>query len=276
MSQSSSRVAAATLAALLFAACSRTPVVATPEPSTTAPASARVAPRFATGADVVEAMRARYDGQWYKTLTFRQKTSRLLPNGSWKVETWHEAIKIPGRLRIDFDPVSAGNGVLYARDSQFVATNGRVIQSAPGINDLLLLGFDIYENSSARSVALLRRQGIDLTRVHETTFEGRSMVVVGALRGDLQRKQAWIDAERLYLVRLVEPTRSDSSKVQDIRFVNYERRDGGWIAPRVVIYNDGNLVFTEDYEDVKTNVALDESIFDPTPWRNPKHWMRGR
>ena len=276
MSHSSSRVAAATLAALLLAACSRTPVVATPEPSTPAPASARVTPRFATGADVVEAMRARYDGQWYKTLTFRQKTSRLLPNGSWKVETWYEAMKIPGRLRIDFDPLSAGNGVLYARDSQFVATNGRVIQSAPGINDLLLLGFDIYENPSARSVALLRRQGIDLTRVHETTFEGRSMVVVGALRGDLQRKQAWIDAERLYLVRLVEPTRSDSSKVQDIRFLNYERRDGGWIAPRVEIYNDGNLVFTEDYEDVKTNVALDESIFDPTPWRNARHWMRAR
>ena len=276
MSHSPSRVAAAALAALLFAACSRTPVVATPEPSTTTPVSARVTPRFATGADVVEAMRARYDGLWYKSLTFRQKTSRLLPNGSWKVETWYEAMKIPGRLRIDFDPLSAGNGVLYARDSQFVATNGRVIQSTPGINDLLLLGFDIYENPSARSVALLRRQGIDLTRVHETTFEGRSMVVVGALRGDLQRKQAWIDAQRLYLVRLVEPTRSDSSKVQDIRFVNYERRDGGWIAPRVEIYNDGNLVFTEDYEDVKTNVALDESIFDPTPWRNPKHWMRGR
>lgn len=276
MSHSSLRVAAATLAALLFAACSRGPAVATPAPSTATPATVRVTPRFATGADVVEAMRARYDGKWYKTLTFRQKTSRLLPNGTWKVETWYEAMKIPGRLRIDFDPMSAGNGVLYARDSQFVATNGRVIQGAPGINDLLLLGFDIYENSSARSVAMLRGQGIDLSRVHETTFEGRSMVVVGALRGDLRRKQAWIDGERLYLVRLVEPTRADSSKVQDIRFVNYERRDGGWIAPRVEIYNDGNLVFYEEYEDVRTNVALDESIFDPTPWRNPKHWMRGR
>lgn len=276
MSHSLSRVATVTFAAFLLAACSRQPVVATPEPSSATPGSARVTPRFATGADVVEAMRARYDGKWYKTLTFRQKTARLLPNGTWKVETWYEAMKLPGRLRIDFDPLSGGNGVLYARDSQFVASNGRVIQSGPGINDLLLLGFDIYENSSARSVALLRRQGIDLTRVHETTFEGRSMVVMGALRGDLQRKQAWIDAERLYLVRLIEPTRSDSSKVQDIRFVNYERRDGGWIAPRVEIYNDGNLVFYEDYADVKTNVPLHESLFDPTPWRNPRHWMGGR
>ena len=116
---------AAALAFLTFAACSRGPAASDPAPSPSTPV--RVAPRFATGGDVVEAMRARYDGKWYRTLTFSQKVSRLLPNNTWRVETWHEAIKLPGRLRIDFDPVSAGNGVLYARDSQFVASNGRVI-----------------------------------------------------------------------------------------------------------------------------------------------------
>ena len=274
MSHPSLRAAAvAALVCLIVAGCSRGPAPSTPTPAPATPT--RVTPRFATGQDVVAAMRARYAGKWYNTLTFTQKTSRLLPNNTWKVETWYEAMKLPGRLRIDFDPVSAGNGVLYARDSQFVASNGKVIQSGPGINDLLLLGFDVYEYSPARSAALLRRQGIDLGRVHETRFDGRPMVVVGALRGDLRRKQAWIDAERLYLVRLVEPTRADSSKAQDIRFVNYERRGDAWIAPRVEIYNDGKLVFYEDYSDVKTDVPLDDSIFDPTPWRNARHWMRG-
>lgn len=269
----------AALTALAFAtvtaaACSRG---SGPSTSTPAPARpSRTASRFADGGDVIEAMRARYAGKWYKTLTFRQQTSRLLPNDTWKVETWYEAMRLPGRLRIDFDPVAAGNGVLYARDSQFVASNGRVIQSGPGINDLLLLGFDVYENPVKRTEALVRRQGIDLNRVHEATFEGRPMVVVGALRGDLRRKQAWIDAERLYLVRLVEPTRGDSSKIQDIRFTRYERRGDAWLAPRVEIYNDGKLVFYEDYSDIRTNVALDESLFDPTPWRNVKHWMASR
>src|SRR3954469_10283924 len=147
---------------ILFAACSRGPAGSSaPAPST------RVVARYADGGDVVEAMHARYAGKWYRTLTFRQKTSRLLPNNSWKVETWYESMRVPGRLRIDFDPVSAGNGVLYARDSQFVASNGRVIQSSPGINDLLLLGFDVYANTAARTEALMRRQGIDLNRVHE-------------------------------------------------------------------------------------------------------------
>ncbi|HUQ46428.1 MAG TPA: hypothetical protein VM033_07240 [Gemmatimonadaceae bacterium] len=276
MSQISLRAArVAAIACVTFAACSRGPATSTPA-SVPAPVPAsptRVTPRFASGEDVVAAMRARYAGKWYNTLTFKQKTSRLLPNGTWKVETWFEAMRLPGRLRIDFEPVSAGNGVLYARDSQFVASNGRVIQSGPGINDLLLLGFDVYANSPARTAALLRRQGLDLNRVHEASFEGRPMVVVGALRGDLRRKQAWIDSERLYLVRLVEPTRTDSSKVQDIRFLNYERRGDAWLAPRVEIFNDGKLVFVEEYSEIRTDVPLDESIFDPTPWKNPKHWM---
>ena len=100
--------------------------------------------------------------------------------------------------------------------------------------------------------------------------------VLEELRGDMRRKQAWIDAERLYFVRLVEPTRADSSKVQDIRFVNYERRGDAWLAPRVEIYNDGKLVFYEDYSDMKTDVPLDESLFDPTPWKNSRHWVAQR
>jgi len=274
LSISRAAFAALAVATVAAAGCSRGSGSSTSAP---APARAsRATSRYADGGDVLHAMRERYAGKWYRTLTFRQQTSRLLPNNTWKVETWYEAMRLPGRLRIDFDPVSAGNGVLYARDSQFVASNGRVIQSSPGINDLLLLGFDVYENSAKRTETLVRRQGIDLDRVHEATFEGRPMVVIGALRGDLRRKQAWIDAERLYLVRLIEPTRGDSSKIQDIRFTKYERRGDAWLAPRVEIYNDGKLVFYEDYSDIRTNVALDESLFDPTPWRNGKHWMASR
>jgi hypothetical protein len=229
---------------------------------------------YATGAQVVAAMRDRYAGRWYATLTFKQKTSRLLPNGTWSVQTWYEAMRLPGRLRIDFDPVSGGNGVLYARDSQYVASNGRVLRAEPGINDLLLLGFDVYGNPTARMVALLRRQGFDLSRVHMDSFDGRPMIVVGALAGDTRRKQFWVDADRLVFVRLLEPSPVDSLKTQDIRFVNYERRGDAWLAPRVELYNDGKLVFYEDYADVHTDVPLDDALFDPARWKTAKHWVR--
>lgn len=261
--------AAALLTFALMAACHSAPP---PVMAPVQPVLLPVSPEYANGEDVVTAMRDRYAGGWFRTLSFRQKTSQLSPKGTWSVQTWYESMRLPGRLRIDFDPIKAGNGVLYARDSQFVIANGRVSRADPGINDLLLLGFDVYANPTARTTALLRRQGIDLARVHMDNFQGRPMVVVGALAGDLHRKQFWVDAERLYFVRLLSPAPRDTARLQDIRFVNYERRGDAWLAPRVEIYNDGKLVFYEDYLDISVDPPLDDALFEPSRWRAARHW----
>jgi len=263
--------AAALLLLASAAGCASAPAPATPEPAPATPV--RTAPAWRDGEAVITAMHDRYAGRFPRTITFRQKTSSLGAKGTWNVQTWYEALRLPGRLRIDFDPIKAGNGVLYARDSQYVVTNGRVARADPGINDLLLLGFDVYANPVARTSALLRRQGIDMARVHTDTFEGRPMIVVGALAGDTRSKQFWVDAERMYFVRLLERAPRDTSKVQDIRFVNYERHGDAWLAPRVEIHTGGALTFHEDYSDIQTDVPLDEALFDPRQWRSAKHWM---
>jgi hypothetical protein len=218
-------------------------------------------------------MRFKYDEKWYKTLTFKQKTSRLQADGKWNVQTWYEAMKVPGSLRIDFDPISAGNGVIYTRDSAFTVTNGRALRGSPAINPLLLLGFDVYANTTSRTAALLRKEGFDLSKVHTDEFEGRTMIVVGAREGDMHTKQFWIDAENLYFVRTLEPAPRDSTKVQDVRFVNYQKEGDAWIAPRVEIHSDGKLVFFEDYTDIRTNVELSDDLFVPSKWRSAKHWV---
>jgi hypothetical protein len=71
---------------------------------------------------------------------------------------------------------------------------------------------------------------------------------------------------------MLEPTPRDTTKFQDIRFVNYEPRGGGWIAPRVEIWTEGKLVFYEDYEDVRVDVPLDDALFVPSRWKTAKHW----
>jgi hypothetical protein len=243
-------------------------------PSGAAPAPSRSATTYSSGDDLIGAMHARYVGKWYPTISFVQKTSRLQADGSWNAQTWYEAGHFPGRLRIDFDPISAGNGVLYARDSTYVVQNGRSLRGAPGINPLLLLGFDVYAQSPARTATLLRREGFDLTQVHPDTFQGRPMIVVGAAPGDMRRKQFWVDADRLYFVRILEPTPRDSTQIQDIRFLNYEPRGEAWVSPRVEIHTDGKLVFTEDYSDIKTNVPLDAALFDPAKWKSARHWAK--
>ena len=262
---------AATTAALLLAglsACRHAPSAA-PAP---APAASVIRTDYASGEELLAAMRARYDGKWYRTLTFTQKTSRLLPDGKWSVQTWYEAMQVPGRLRIDFDPISAANGVIYARDSAFTSRNGRVLPGQASINPLLLLGFDVYANAPARSAAILRKEGFDLTRVHADTFQGRPRIVVGARAGDMHTKQFWVDAEHLYFVRTLERAPNDSTKVQDVRFVNYQRVGDAWVAPRVEIHSGGKLVFFEDYSDIRTNVQLDDDLFEPSKWKTAKHW----
>ena len=73
-----------------------------------------------TGEDVFAAMYKKYQGKWYKTLTFFQKVIHHNPDGTTRSEIWYEVISPPGNLRIDIDPVEKGNGVIY--------TDGKVYQ----------------------------------------------------------------------------------------------------------------------------------------------------
>lgn len=252
----------------MFACRRGTPVEQAP-----APAAVPARTSYATGDAVVAAMRDRYEGKWYRTLTFVQKTSRLQADGKWSVQDWYESMHTPGRLRIDFAPLGDASGVIYARDSVFTVSKGRALPGQKSINPLLVLGFDVYTQPSARTAALLRQEGFDLARTSVDTFERRPMIVVGARRGETTRKQFWIDAEHLYFVRMLEPTRQDPKKVQDIRFLKYERLGEAWIAPRVEIYNDGKLVMIEEYRDIRPDVTLDPALFDPTKWKTARHWF---
>ena len=73
-----------------------------------------VAGDLKTGPDVIAAMYKKYAGKWYKTLTFVQATITHKPDGTDSVETWYEAMEVPGRLRIDILPTEKGNGVIFA------------------------------------------------------------------------------------------------------------------------------------------------------------------
>src|SRR5689334_13490621 len=74
----------------------------------------------ATGDQVIDLMYRRYGSQWYRTLSFVQKSTYYRPDGSFlRAETWYETANFPGRLRIDLGEPSRGNGVLYRADSTY-------------------------------------------------------------------------------------------------------------------------------------------------------------
>src|SRR5256885_16996446 len=72
------------------------------------------AAEYKSGEDLVTAMHKKYDGKWYKTLTFKQITTNYKPDGTGETSTWYEAWNSPGMLRIDFEPFDKHEGGLFA------------------------------------------------------------------------------------------------------------------------------------------------------------------
>jgi hypothetical protein len=262
------RAAAALLAVLALPACARRPSTIT---ARTLPVATP-----ATGQALLEAMRARYDGRWYRTATFVQRTVLVDPrDGSERRQTWYEAMALPGRLRIDRDS-TLRTGTLFAADSQYVVINGALRRAVPGHNVLLVLGFDVYGQPAARTATILRSLGFPTGPVRAETWQGRPAWVVGGAPGDERSPQYWVDQERLVLVRVVQPDPTNPTQAFDARFDQYRRLGGGWMAARVEAYTGGKRTLLEEYDDIRADVALDPALFDPRKWTEAKHWYRAR
>lgn len=222
---------------------------------------------------LLRAMHARYEKSWYQTLTFVQKSSTYNPDHSTKVETWYEAASIPGKLRIDFGPPNAGNGALLLNGTAYFYKDGKPAGTRPLLNLLLVLGFDVYRQPPELTLSQLKGEGIDTDKIHEEQWQGEAAYVVGAGKGDLKSKQFWVEKRRLLFVRLIEPGQRDPSTIEDTRLLDYRALDGGMVAPRVELFADGKLVFSEDYSEIHAGVKLEPAIFDPQQFTT-HHWEK--
>ena len=221
--------------------------------------------------ELISAMQKKYGKSWYKTATFVQETTNIAPDGTSKVETWYEAMSVPGSLRIDFTPTKEGNGILFTNGTIFVFKNGKVDSTRPFEHPLLILGFDIYRAPAPEVIAKLQALKFDLSQFREDTWQGRPVYVVGAAAGDLHSPQFWIDQQNLYFVRMIRPAGKDGAQTQETQFNKYQKLGGGWMAPEVIFMIDGKVVTTEKYTDIRGDVKLDPKLFDPQFWTTV-HW----
>ena len=221
------------------------------------------------GVELITRMRERYLGKWYRTLTFVQKTT--LADG--KVETWYEAAELPGKLRIDIAPLEARNTLLFRNDSLYEFKGGKLAESRPMIHPLMVLGFDVYAQPVEATSRQLRSLGFDLAKLHEATWQGRPAYVVGAAAGDTVTRQFWIDKERLYFVRLVEPGKQDPSARVETLFNKYIPMGQGWLETEVRFMVNGETRMLEEYSEPKADPTLDPAIFEPGRWV-PPGWVR--
>ena len=216
-----------------------------------------------TGQDLVSQMHARYAGKWYKTITFVQTTA----HPDRPTETWYEAGTIPGKLRIDVAPTDSMKAIMFVGDSTIVFHGGKRAGARQGRNLLMTLGFDVYGQAPDTTIAQLEAEGIDLSKLHADTWQGTPVWVVGAERGDTATSQFWIEQDRLLFVRLIEVEKDPKqpqgpADLLDVTFEKYQRLDGGWVAPEVVIKVNGKEVQREAYSDIRADVPLQANLYD--------------
>jgi hypothetical protein len=227
----------------------------------------------ADGRAVLQQMFAAYDGKWYKTLTFVQRTIFHRPDGTTNTQTWYEAVSGPSKLRIDRDSATSGNGTLYSGDSTFVVQNGVVVRRVGSGNPFMPLIMGVYLQPVERTAQELSGHGMDLGKVRRDSWRGRPAWVVGASSpSDTTSPQFWIDTERLVLVRMM--IKAGSGATYDVDVDGYERTGNGWLATKIVMRSGGRPAQEEYYEDWKVDVELDPELFDPARWKTARHWAR--
>ena len=222
-------------------------------------------------AALITAMYDRYADTWYHTLYVTRASSSLSPDGSTNVETWREWMALPGQLRIEMGDPAERRGALFLGDSTHLFHHGVQIAVRPRRNDFLTLGFDVYGQPPEVTLEILEASGFDLGAVRTEEWQGRPTYVFGSP----ETKEVWIDVERLLLVRLVEPLEHNPTVPQEVRFLDHEPLDGGWIAPTVEVWMNGHKVFWDAYSDIRTGFVAEPSLFDPTNWSVPTPMPEG-
>jgi hypothetical protein len=230
-------------------------------------------PAPASGRDVIGRMHAAYDGKWFRTMTFVQKTTVHRPDGTTGEQTWFESVQAPNHLRIDVAPLADGNGSLNTPDKVIVIRGGKIASERPNGNPFLPFVVGIYTQPVDASMAELAHEKYDMSVVSPTTYQGRPTWIVGAKVADLSVPQFWVDAERLVVTRALLPS---GSSMLDVTLDDYQRAGVGWVAVRVAMSVNGAVRQLEEYSDVRVDVPLDPALFVPATWSTARHWAKER
>jgi hypothetical protein len=212
-----------------------------------------------TGEKVLAKMHKRYTGKWYKNFTFTQTTQMFKNDSLTKTTTWYETIVFPDYFRITIGEPNDGNAVIYKKDSSYNFRKGKLVQKGLRNEDIpfLLGGMYFIPFDSVKSK--MKTEGYDITKAHESVWEGKKVYVIGSETDDEKTSQLWIDKEKLVVVRFVKylPTMK-----QDARMSGHQKFGKAWSETEVVFYLNDKLYQKEKYYNCKVNTEVDMGLFD--------------
>ncbi len=226
------------------------------------------------GEALLRRIAAAHRDQWFTTLTFVQHTT--FPGTSRPAETWYESMVRPGFLRLDVERDGRMVSRTIFRNDSVYATgaNGNTV-ARPQVHDLLVLLHDLHVGDPDAVVRKLRHAGYDLARTTETRWRDRPVTIVGATSArDSAAKQFWVDDAAAMVVRVRERTADGSFR--DIQVGKLTQVARGWVEREVQMFSNAKLTLVEDYRDVRTDVEIPASVFDPAGTALPDWVVRAR
>lgn len=227
------------------------------------------APR--SGTEVLERMRAAYDGKWYHTLTFAQKTTVFLPTGDKRIQSWRESLAHTARgtqLRIDIGNAADGNGMLYTPDSVWRFRGGKLAAHTADGNAFLPLIEGVYVQPVSKTVTELASTKVDLGKVYVGQWKSKPVWVVGATSAsDMTSPQFWVDPAQKVVVRFMIPIGGPDPL--DVVLEDYVPAGGGLLATKITMSQKGVPKQIEEYADWKTDMDLPAKLFDINAWTQP-------
>ncbi len=233
-----------------------------PAPAKSTPAAARIT----SASGLVKAMHDQFGGKYLKTLSFLQNNTAYTTTGQERKSQWYEHIEIPGKLRIAFLPASQKSGLVQVDDRVASFDNGIRVDFRPSVNPLLLLTADVYAAPVATIMRSLDSLNVDTELIRSDEWEGHPVYVLGAKAGDSTSNQAWVDRDRMLLVRFIQRSASDRTIVSDHRVLNYKDIQGFQVPTEFLVIRNGRPVWREQYADIRVNEEFPPGTFDQAKW----------
>lgn len=219
------------------------------------------------GEALLRQVNAAHSGNWWRTLTFVQRTT--WPATPGREETWYETMDRPGKLRLDFERNGTiTGGALFRNDSIYQWANGAA-QGQPRalVHPLMVLLHDIHVGPIDASIAKLKALGFDLTKSSTATWQGGSVAVVGAIAGDTTSAQFWVDPVRLVVVRIIQT--GGNGVRNDTQMSKFSEGGPGLVEREILFFTNGQPTIKEEYIWIKTGVTLDAETFTPGNYALP-------
>jgi hypothetical protein len=210
---------------------------------------------------LLQKMYSRYHGKWHSNLAFNQTTEKYKNDTPVKSQTWFEHILYPDKLRIDFDSLKSGNGVIFRGDSTYVMSNHKLVRSLKNENELIFFLGGMYFVPFNQVLAHFKALNYDLSKFHTDSWKGKPVYVIGADKTDEKVNQLWIDQEKLVAVRFIK---YDGGTKEEGTMENQIALKGAWSETLCKFYIDDHILQVEKYHDVVAGGPIDKSMFEPS------------